>query len=56
MRRLVAFDNVTLDGCFAGVNGEISWAHQGSQDPEFTPYALSVKGDTAGQWRLWGFE
>src|ERR1700687_5198996 len=28
MRKLVVFNNVTLDGYFAGRNGDISWAHQ----------------------------
>jgi hypothetical protein len=30
MRELVAFINVTLDGYFAGPNGDLSWAHEGS--------------------------
>src|SRR5689334_7874058 len=34
MRKLVAFNNVTLDGYFAGRNGDFSWA-KGSMDPEF---------------------
>lgn len=34
MRRLVAFENVTLDGYFTDANGDIGWAH-GPSDPEF---------------------
>jgi len=34
MRKLVAFNNVTLDGYFTGENGDFSWA-QGNVDPEF---------------------
>jgi hypothetical protein len=28
MRKLVVFNQVTLDGCFAGEHGDISWAHR----------------------------
>ena len=28
MRKLVAFNNVTLDGYFADMNGDTSWAHK----------------------------
>jgi len=28
MRKLIAFNQVTLDGYFAGVNGDLSWAHK----------------------------
>jgi dihydrofolate reductase len=37
MRRLVAFDNVTLDGYFAAIDGDIGWAH-GPPDPEFDAF------------------
>ena len=36
MRRLVVFNNVTLDGYFTGKNGDLSWAHQ--QDPEWDAF------------------
>ena len=32
MRRLVVFNQVTLDGYFAGENGDISWLHQDYKD------------------------
>jgi dihydrofolate reductase len=38
MRRLVVFNNVTLDGYFTGANGDFSWAHTGSDDPEFAAF------------------
>ncbi len=38
MRELVVFNNVTLDGYFAGVNGDFSWAHSGNDDAEFNAF------------------
>jgi dihydrofolate reductase len=35
MRKLVVFDNVTLDGFFAGVNGDISWFKRDARTSEF---------------------
>ena len=43
MRRLVAFEAVSLDGYFADVNGDMSWAHK--QDPEWTAF---VGGNASG--------
>jgi dihydrofolate reductase len=37
MRKLIAFNNVTLDGYFAGKNGDISWA-KGHMDAEFNAF------------------
>ncbi len=46
MARLVAFNNVSVDGCFADSAGDMSWAHQGSADPEFAEFTASnAKGD-----------
>jgi dihydrofolate reductase len=36
MRKLTVFNSVTLDGYFAGANGDISWAH--NDDPEFKAF------------------
>jgi dihydrofolate reductase len=36
MRRLVVFNQVTLDGYFTGVNGDLSWAHR--NDPEWNAF------------------
>jgi dihydrofolate reductase len=38
MRRLIAFTQVTLDGCFTGRNGDLSWAHEGQEDPEWSAF------------------
>ena len=45
MRELVAFQQVTLDGYFAGPNGDISWAHKGSEDAEWNAF---VAGNAQG--------
>src|SRR5207253_4041136 len=46
MPRLSVFNSVTLDGYFAGENGDLSWAHRGSDDPEFQAFvAENAKGD-----------
>jgi dihydrofolate reductase len=37
MRKLVVFNNVTLDGYFSGKNGNLSWA-KGHTDPEFNAF------------------
>jgi dihydrofolate reductase len=38
MRKLIVFNQVTLDGYFAGVNGDISWAHKDNQDAEWNAF------------------
>jgi dihydrofolate reductase len=38
MRKLVVFDNVTLDGYFTGADGDFRWAHEGSDDSEFSSF------------------
>jgi dihydrofolate reductase len=35
MRKLIVFNHVTLDGYFAGTNGDFSWARLGNDDPEY---------------------
>jgi dihydrofolate reductase len=45
MRKLVAFHQVTLDGYFFGPNGDISWAHKGSEDGEWNAF---VAGNAQG--------
>jgi dihydrofolate reductase len=45
MRTLVAFENITLDGCFADANGDIGWAHRESRDPDYDAFvADNAKG------------
>jgi len=36
MRRLIVFNNVTLDGYFTDMNGDMSWAHK--YDPEWLAF------------------
>ena len=38
MRKVSVFNSVTLDGFFAGTNGDLSWAHKGSEDAEFKAF------------------
>jgi dihydrofolate reductase len=38
MRKLVAFNAVTLDGYFTGADGDFRWAHEGSDDAEFNSF------------------
>jgi dihydrofolate reductase len=46
MRRLVAFEQVSLDGFFVDAKGDMSWAHK--QDPEWNEFAASnASGDGA---------
>jgi dihydrofolate reductase len=48
MRKLAVFNNTTLDGYFTDQNGDISWAHTGSDDPEFQKFIAdnAQGGDT----------
>ena len=39
MRRLIVFNNVSLDGYFVDGNGEMSWAHRAKQDAEWSAFA-----------------
>jgi dihydrofolate reductase len=41
MGRLAVFNSVTLDGYFTGENGDLSWAYEGGDDPEFAAYTRS---------------
>jgi len=46
MRRLIAFEQVSLDGFFVDAKGDMSWAHK--QDPEWNAFAASnASGDGA---------
>jgi dihydrofolate reductase len=48
MPRLAVFNNVTLDGCFAGEGGDLRWAHAGNHDPEYQAFvAGNAKADGA---------
>jgi len=48
MRKLSSFIQVTLDGCFAGPNGELDWAHKDPDDAEWNAFvAENAKGGGA---------
>ncbi|HEU5262831.1 MAG TPA: dihydrofolate reductase family protein [Gemmatimonadales bacterium] len=38
MRKLVVFNQVTLDGYFADVRGDMSWAHKDANDAEWNAF------------------
>lgn len=40
MRKLVVFNQVTLDGYFAGDNGDIGWAHSDKEDAEWQAFIV----------------
>jgi dihydrofolate reductase len=52
MRKLLAFNQATLDGYFAGVNGDISWAHKDAKDSEWN--AFVAENASAGGILLFG--
>jgi dihydrofolate reductase len=52
MRKLIVFNNVTLDGYFSGEDGDFSWAHRGSDDAEFR--AFTAENASGGGQLLFG--
>jgi dihydrofolate reductase len=52
MRKLVVFNNVTLDGYFAGPNGDFSWAKKDTKDVEHN--AFVAENANAGGLLLFG--
>jgi dihydrofolate reductase len=38
MRKLIAFNHVTLDGYFVSAGGDFSWARNGNEDPEYSAF------------------
>lgn len=51
MRRLIVFNNVSLDGYFVDDHGDMSWAH--NSDPEFRAFAQeNAKGGLEGGGEL----
>jgi dihydrofolate reductase len=47
MRKLLVFNNITLDGYFTDAHGDMSWAHQ--HDPEWIEF---VQGNASGGGEL----
>ena len=46
MRKLRAFNSVSLDGYFTDANNDYKWAHEGANDPEFMEF---TKGNAQGK-------
>ena len=44
MRRLIVFNNVTVDGYFADAQGDLRWAHHETQDDEFNAFVAENAG------------
>ena len=38
MRKLDVFNSISLDEYFTDANGDMSWAHEGGDDPEFAAF------------------
>jgi len=38
MRKLIAFNHITLDGYFVSATGDFSWARNGNDDPEYSAF------------------
>jgi dihydrofolate reductase len=49
MKRLCVFESISVDGYFCDANDEMSWAHGGSEDPEFAAW---VSGNASGGGEL----
>jgi dihydrofolate reductase len=47
MRRVLVFNNVTLDGYFVDMNGDMSWAH--NADPEFNAFVQGNASSGGGE-------
>ena len=46
MRKLIVFNNVSLDGYFVDAHASMMWAHAGSEEPEFAAFsAANASGD-----------
>lgn len=45
MRTLLAFENISVDGCVADSSGDIGWAHREPPDPEFDAF---IAGNASG--------
>ena len=49
MRRLIAFNHMSLDGYFTSASGDFRWAHAGNDDPEYQSF---VKENASGGGEL----
>lgn len=44
MRRLIAFEMVTLDGCYASTDGDFDWTHRRERDAEWDAFVAGNAG------------
>ena len=52
MKKLLVFESISIDGYFVDAHGDMSWAHDGREDPEFADW---VSGNaSAGGELLFG--
>jgi dihydrofolate reductase len=49
MKKLRVFESISIDGYFADAHGNMDWAHQGQNDPEFADW---VSGNASGGGEL----
>jgi len=49
MRRLIAFEMLTLDGCYAGTDGDLVWAHRRERDAEWDAFVAAMPA-AAASW------
>jgi len=42
--KLIVFNSISLDGYFSGPGGDLQWAHEGSDDPEFAAFTAGNAG------------
>lgn len=49
MARVHAFMSISLDGCYQGADGDLSWSHGGNDDPEFRDF---IAGNASGEGTL----
>ncbi len=48
MRKLRVFESISVDGYFTDADGDMSWAHAGSDDPEFAAW-VSGNASSGGE-------
>lgn len=48
MRKLIVFNQVSLDGYFTDANGDMSWAHRDSSDREWKSF-VDANASSGGQ-------
>jgi dihydrofolate reductase len=49
MRKIKVFNNISLDGYFVDGNGDMSWAHQGMDDPDFRAFVQDNASNADGE-------